>query len=281
VRSLYYCLGGGLGHITRFNAFCRTFSVTPDLFTNCEEVRNGKIKTAAASTCFPDTEEQKTKNSLADAFKKAIKSSRPEQIIIDAFPAGILGELAGIEELKNLECVFLARILKMSAYLRRLDSPLPDFAQIYVLEELIPDQSAYFSANATIENLVLTDDDAPIAECHIQQISGRWLIVHSENGEELHSLYKYAQNTAEIEKCRPDFAVIAPGVRPGWLPKQAIFANIYPAHELFPVATRVFSGAGFNIVRQMRQMRDKHFIMPFNRALDDQHYRAEKARNQI
>lgn len=281
MKSLYYCLGGGFGHITRFNAFCQTFSATPDLYTNCEAVRSGRIKTAAAGTYFPGIEEQKTKKALAESFRQAIKSSQADQIIIDAFPAGILGELADFDDLKSLECIFLARILKMPTYLKRVDGSLPAFSRIHILENLIPGQLNCFSPGYIVTNLELKDANPPIDLSCIEQVRGRWLIVHSGNSDELESLYRYALSTAEAEQCRPELAVIAPGNRPGWLPEGVVFFDIYPAHGIFKYAARVFSGAGFNIVRQMRHLMEKHYMLPFERALDDQHFRAAQAKFQI
>ncbi len=50
MKTLYYCMGGGLGHITRFLAFCHTTGVNADLVTNSPAAAQGLITLPKSST---------------------------------------------------------------------------------------------------------------------------------------------------------------------------------------------------------------------------------------
>lgn len=278
MRTLYYCMGGGLGHITRFAAFCNTTGLQPLLVTNCEAVRSGRIKVSSEQTFFPDQQEQHDQGLLRIWIEKILKETRCERFIIDSFPAGILGELSNLKALNSLHCEYLARILKLPAYLKRVSGNLPAFAKTYLLETLLPQQYQMLEKSDVI-NIDLNDPDlTEETPFHEPLPESFWLIIHSGNHEELKQLWLYATQTAELEKAKPDMLMISPGRRPDFLPESCRHFDVYPARQLLNKAKRVFSAAGFNIMRQMRRVATKHHVLPFNRALDDQFFRAANQR---
>lgn len=265
-------MGGGLGHITRFTAFCRTFDIRPTLLTNCEHVRSGRITVPAERVITPEAVETANSADFAAWVASAIDSCRPDKLIIDAFPGGIIGELCGLEQLKDIECCYISRILDLPAYQKRLFGNLPQLKKIYRVEKLGEDHERFLkSLNAPIENLALRyDSDATATE---QLPDNCWLVIHSGNNEELLQLWLFARQTADIENVWPRLAMVSPGPRPQFLPSEALHFDIYPADELLVQANRVFSAAGFNIMQQMRCFKTKHRVMPMTRALDNQFLR--------
>jgi hypothetical protein len=276
MTTAYYCMGGGLGHITRFTAFCRHFSLKPALLTNCEMVRSGQIKPLAGPIFIPDEADNINFASFRTWVSSAIECSRPKTLIIDAFPGGILGELCELPVLRQVQCIYLARILDLKAYKSRLTAALPVFTKIYRIEQFGDEQQQWLQTlNAPIEDLTLP---YPLTNSHEKVESTQlpdncWLIIHSGANDELEQLWQFARQTAEIEGQTPNFAMASPRNRPEFLPEKIAHYSLYPADNLIAQCTRVFSAAGFNIMQQMKVCRQKHHVMPMPRALDDQFLR--------
>jgi len=280
MTTAYYCMGGGLGHITRFTAFCRHFALRPALLTNCELVRSGMIEPDAGPIMIPDEAHCIDFDRFRAWVNNAIECIRPETVIIDAFPGGILGELCELPVLKHIECVYLARILDLKAYKSRLNGLLPEFTKIYRIEQLGDEQDQWIKAmRAPVDNLTLPHPSSGEHEVSekAELPDNCWLIVHSGNADELEQLWQFARQTAEIEGQAPTFAMVSPGSRPGFLPATIAHYSRYPADDLIAQCTRLFSAAGFNIMQQMKECRHKHFVMPMPRALDDQFLRCRLA----
>lgn len=276
MTAAYYCMGGGLGHITRFTAFCRHFAIRPALLTNCEMVRSGQIKPLAGPILIPDEADNVDFASFRNWASSAIESIRPKTLFIDAFPGGILGELCDLPALKQIECIYLARILDLRAYKSRLNGSLPAFTKIYSIEQLGDEQQKWLNTLQTpVEELTLPYPDEPSDDKseNPEVPDNCWLIIHSGSADELEQLWQFACQTAEIEGQTPAFALVSPGSRPEFLPECVAHFNRYPADSLIKQADRVFSAAGFNIMQQMKAYKYKHHVMPMNRALDDQFLR--------
>jgi len=278
MTTAYYCMGGGLGHITRFSAFCRHFALRPALLTNCELVRSGVIEPDAGPILIPDEADNTDFDSFRTWISSAIERCRPDKLIIDAFPGGILGELCDLPALKGIECNYLARILDLSAYQSRLSGALPAFTKIYRVEQLGDKQKIWLqSLQAPIEELALPYQVQDKKSDYIELPDNCWLIVHSGNTDELEQLWQLARQTAEIEEQTPAFAMVSPGRRPEFLPDTIAHYSLYPADDLIAQCTRVFSAAGFNIMQQMKNSSKKHHVLPMPRALDDQFLRCRLA----
>lgn len=279
MTSLYYCMGGGLGHITRFIAFCRHFAERPALITNCQQVQDGRIKVDAEPVLIPGNSDCCSLDSFVRWVENAIERCRPKRLIVDAFPGGILGELCEQQRYSDLEFIYLARILDLPAYRQRLTMPLPKFTRIYRLEPLGADQENWLqSLDVPVESLTLPYHRPERAkhahtEPDILLPDNCWLIIHSGNLDELEQLWLFAQQTAQLENANPAFVMVSPGTKPEFLPADVTHFDIYPANDLLQQANRVFSAAGFNIMQQMRQNPIKHHVLPMPRALDDQFLR--------
>jgi hypothetical protein len=189
------------------------------------------------------------------------------EIYVDAFPAGVLGELCGLTG--HLRAHHVARRLRWGVYARRLRGALPRFERTYVLEPLEPAHSAALTATSVeVETLELASPAAPPAAPPFDRRT--WLVVHSGPEAEVADLVRRAANE------RPPEAriVVASPTPPARLPENAVAIDHYPAASLYPHVERIFTACGFNAMRETAPYRDRHTFVPYGRALDDQFWRA-------
>ncbi|MFC4910848.1 hypothetical protein [Actinomadura gamaensis] len=247
-----YARGAGLGHLTRVRAALRALGREDEpvaLVSGSPFVQRG----APGWDVVP---------SLDDV--------RADEVWIDAFPAGINGEL---EIPDGRRVVHLARLLRWPVYEKLLPAVRPRFDVTYVCEPLAPAHEAFLrDVSDELKPLKLVD---PPARCDVQ-VDG-WLIVHSGPDDEIRELVGYALDMAAAEGASPTFTLIAPR-RPDGLPAQVVHHDVYPAWPLGARAERIVTAGGFNAVRQFAPWRERHRIMPFPRRLDDQFARAARVR---
>ena len=228
------------------------------------------------------SEQSNNKTDLKSWVSKQINKIKPDNLMIDAFPGGILGELTEIPELKEIQNIeYIARILKIDIYQKRITSNLPNFSKIWQIEKLGKEQNDFLEKLSKANNIPITSLKLIYpsfeVDSNIDLPKNCWLIVHSGNQEELKSLYDYACDTTLLENASPNFAVVGQIPRPDFLPKHIPYYFVYPVTSLLEKAAKVISGAGFNIMQQMSNMKEKHIVLPFERALDDQFLRVKLA----
>ncbi len=276
---LYYGFGGGLGHITRFNAFCYTFDIKPILLTAIKNISKGKIKPLAKDVIVLPQEYHQNKISFRKWIIDCINKIRPNKLIIDAFPGGILGELTDLKELNSIKVEYIARILKINSYSKRIEGNFPKFSKIWQIEKLDENQKNWLNKLAAANNInidyINLEYPDSFEDLKIELPKNCWLIVHSGSEKELQELYEYAKDIAIIENQSPNYVLIGQIPRPSFLDKSIPYYSIYPVNNLLKKADKVISGAGFNIMQQMNQMKEKHLILPFERPLDDQYLRVK------
>ncbi len=119
----YYALGGGLGHLTRAEAIHRAFRRRSNepfvVLDNCR---------VAARVTSPRLvlEDRPDSSALAALISALLSSLKPKALVVDAFPAGILGELASL--LGQTEPVKLAVVRRLRA----------EWVERWNLTELVP-----------------------------------------------------------------------------------------------------------------------------------------------
>ncbi|WP_433788959.1 hypothetical protein [Actinoplanes sp. CA-252034] len=251
-----YVRGGGLGHLTRIRAYLHT----------CHPGETATILTASAFTADPR---------VAGPHRllpvEALPSLRPSTLVVDAFPAGLDGELSAASVPPGARTIHLARLLRWDAYRRLLPADPIVFDETWLLEGLTAEHRASLGPAAP-----LTLGDPPSAAPRGVS-EGSWLVVHSGAWPEIQELLGYARDCAAAEGVRPRLVLVSPR-RPGELPADVEHVDAYPAWPLFAAAARVVTAAGFNAVRQMSRWRAKHLMLPFPRRFDDQFARAAAAR---
>ena len=258
-----YARGGGLGHLTRVRAYL--YTVHPGA-------------PATIRTGWPDD--------LAEL--------EPEEIVLDAFPAGLDGEVGAALVPAGVRVVHLARLLRWDAYRPLIPADPVRFDRTWLVEPVTGPHLAYLrSVSATVAPLELCDPpveplepSAPLKLSGSPAVerpggraaaSGDWLIVHAGPADEVMELVAYARETAALEGAAPRFVLVSP-TAPAGLPADVAHLDARPAWPLFAGAARIVSAAGFNTVRQAAPYREKHRMLPFPRRYDDQFARAVAAR---
>jgi hypothetical protein len=266
-----YANGGGLGHLTRIRAYLHTRRrdepatiVTGSPFAADPRVTGGRPVLSAPAGLDRDG---RTRWIGATLSRLA-----PAELVVDAFPAGLDGELTVRAIPPGTRVVHLARLLRWDAYRPLLPAEPPRFAETYLVEPVTAGHEAYLaSVSASVSALELTEPPSPG-----NPVEG-WLIVHSGPDPETTELIEYAREMAGLESLRPRLTLVSPS-RPHVLPPDVAHLDVYPAWPLFPSAERIITAAGCNIVRQLAHLRERHRMMPFPRRFDDQFARAARVR---
>lgn len=248
-----YAAGDGLGHLTRLRSVLHTLSL------------DGPVTVVTGSPFAADPRVTGGWQVVESAAGPA-----PDEVIVDAFPAGLRGELTRFPS--GTRVTHLARLLRWDAYRPLLPAVPPRFDRTFVLEPLNPAHDAYLrDVSDEVSPLVLTDPPSePI------DVDG-WLIVHSGPDLETLELVAYARDMASAERVRPPMTLVSPH-RPDGLPAEIVHLDVYPAHTPGPNVERIVTAAGFNAVRQFAPWRERHRMLPFPRSLDDQFTRAARAK---
>ncbi|GAA0548093.1 hypothetical protein [Actinomadura livida] len=261
---LCYASGDGLGHLTRLRAVLHTLGV------------DGPVTVVTASPFAGDPRVTGDWRIVRGTGVTGLAPDEvPEEVIVDAFPAGLKGELIrGDVILPGTKVTHLARLLRWDAYAPMLPADPPRFDRTFVLEPLAPAHEAYLRAvSDEIVPLALTDPPSEPVD-----VDG-WLIVHSGPEAETLELVAYARDMASAEGVRPPMTLVSPQ-KPDSLAPEVAYLDAYPAWRPGPNVQRIVTAAGFNAVRQFAPWRDIHRMLPFPRSLDDQFARAARARRE-
>ncbi len=290
--TLYYAMGGGLGHLTRARAVLHTLRVKEPvtLLTASPFADDPRVVGEAAVVRVPAGLEVDPFGYRAWLIE-TMGRLRPDAIYLDAFPAGLLGELCDFPFPSGVPIYHLARILRLPEYRRQLQGhgTMPRMARSYVLEPLSAEHAEWLRGLSD-EVLPLTLSDPPAPSQTGQEPTSideerrpMWLVVHSGPAAEVAELLSYAAEQARMEGVDPRLVRIAP--RPPFLahapgPEKdphLISLDVYPAEPLFRRADRIITGCGFNTMRQAAPFALRHRYLPFPRRFDDQYLRAAQA----
>ena len=118
-RLLCHALGGGLGPVTRTRAVLEATGSTAR--SRCSPRRGRRRWPAASSSAHPATTTPPTRRRSRAGSRARSPTSRPDAVLVDALPGGVLGELCGLAALDGLELRHTARLLRWAGYARRID----------------------------------------------------------------------------------------------------------------------------------------------------------------
>jgi hypothetical protein len=255
---LYYAIGGGLGHLVRARAVLHTLGVAARaaLLTASPFAADPRVVGDLPVVRVPDALDG-DRAALRRWIADLVAGVRPERLVVDAVPAGVLGELEGD---LGVPVDHVARLLRWPRYARRLDRPLPRIETTFVVEPLHDDHlAAVRAASAQVVALSLVDPPAPPRD----DAAGAALVVHAGPAREVRALAALAATTGHPVRV----------ARPG-----GPDLDVHPASALFAHAAAIVTAAGFNAMRQAAPFGDRHLCLPFPRPLDDQRTRARAVR---
>ena len=274
MRIVYYAIGGGLGHLVRARAFLHTLNLSNDavVLTASDYARDPRVVGDLEILRAP-RELDREPAAFRDWLLCELDRLGPDCLCIDAFPAGILGELCDLPD-TGVELWHVARLLRWDDYRAQLGGDCPYFQRVFRVEPLTPAHDAFLRTHSEgIEDLELVD---PPGGPPIEPAEPFWLIVHSGPAAEVAELIAYADEIRRVENADVKLQVISANA-PEELPMGTRVIDVFPATPYFPAAQRIFSAAGFNVMRQTRAYRRKQSIFPMVRKLDDQMERARRA----
>ena len=273
---LYYAMGGGLGHLTRARAFLHTLGLETEatLFTSSRLALDPRV-TGGLPVVHVPAELDGDRTGLRALLEQTLSDLAVQRVVVDAFPAGILGELAGWTPPPGLSLWHAARLLCWERYSADASPRLPRFEKTFVLEVLHDDhRHALEAASGEIRHVDLVDPPSPAPDPLEAPYA---LVVHSGPDEETADLVACARELLLADGSEARLVLVSPE-RPQDLAPDVRWHDTFPATALYAGAERIVAAAGFNVVRQTAAFRAKRFLVPYPRRFDDQFARAARAR---
>ncbi|MDF9795103.1 hypothetical protein OKW21_000366 [Catalinimonas alkaloidigena] len=283
--KLYYAVGGGLGHLSRAIAFIHT---RPDLnidntivmladrdIYQMEQAAFMEEKWRALRIAPIPLSFFKRFEKLSAYLKNWVNDNVPDQIYLDTFPEGIMGEW-NFEISKPAQLHYVGRYLNWPNYQQPV---FKSFDTLYKVDDWHPEQQSYLpllSPNTVEVKLQYPEAKVPggiLTQFQQWKEEGKdiWLVVHSEPAEEVEALLHYARDVAKAEQTSPVFVLCSQSKVDD---KQLdLHLSLFPAYGLFVHVDKIVTAGGFNLMQQAKHFRDKHRCMPFPRRFDDQFMR--------
>jgi hypothetical protein len=267
--KLFYTMGGGFGHLYRVSIFINQFKIKDFKILTTNQLAYTLFDSKNILFLAPETYPFEIEQFLQVEFPTLLVSD----LYIDTFPFGLLGELS-VEKIEYVKVHYIARRLIWEKY-KRVTEEKFRFSTIYQIEPL-EEEHRQFIASRT-DKLIQLDLHYPLPDISripfnlIPKQKPIWIVVHTFKKEEVESLLHYAEEVAALQNISPFFVVLsdqAIEVRNG------ICFSYFPAMDWFPLADRIFAGAGFNIAQQIKPFLSKTTLIPFPRLYDDQVWRA-------
>lgn len=273
---LYYAMGGGLGHLTRARAFLHTTGLDGEaaLFTSSSFADDPRVTGGLPVVKVPAGLDG-DRGGLRALLGRTIAELGVRRLVVDAFPAGILGELAAFQAPPGVETWHVARLLHWDRYAAEHPSLLPRFERTFVLEELHEEHRR--TLERTSGEVLALDLVDPTSAAREPVEPAYALVVHSGPDDETADLVACARELLRASRSRARLVLASPA-RPEEPLPDVTWIDRFPAASLFAAAERIVTAAGFNAVRQTEPFRAKRFLVPYPRRFDDQFARAARAR---
>jgi hypothetical protein len=264
---LYYAVGGGWGHFSRGMAVAHTLQIPLNKIV---------FLTSAVHIPAPDgyrvieipKELPFKKDPFVKFLNQLLEDIKPETLLLDTFPLGIMKELPELNWSGQTKVV--ARRMRWSVY--NCDIGTDKIVSAYVVEELEPPQLVWFNQNQVpLEkvNLVYPEmDNQSKIDLPLSKTKKNLLIAHSGSSEELNVL---------IEKAKTRFPdahiVLGCEKKVGKDFQQFDHIHVFPIYPFTDAFDYVVTAGGFNLLHQLKPVKAKHWVVPLDRRYDDQFLR--------
>jgi len=278
--TFYYAIGGGMGHLVRAYVYLQQSKIQQ--FKVITAVESGHLLFQQDQLLIIPELAQKEMTSLSQWLKAQIQLYAPVKMIIDTFPAGILGEIQA-ELVEGLHLQYMVRRLKWAEYSGKLQNLL-SFEKTFLLEPIESEHLEFITNNCQQINDLALDyrqlwqlSPVEIANSSKQEV---WMIVHSGPIDEVAQLVDFAREIADIQELKPKFWVFT---TVDFDPPKASVEVIrhFPAVHFFKAGTRLFTAGGFNSVQLHSYFEGIHHFLPFPRKYDDQFWRVRSVKSRL
>jgi hypothetical protein len=269
---VHYALGGGVGHLVRARAVLRAMGAGADavVLASSPHARHPHVA-QGLQIVSPPPELEPGGPAFRGWLSDRLADPRADRILVDAFPCGLFGELAAALP-AGVPVAHVARLLRWREYIETTGGRLPRFEVTYVVEPLGAEQLAGLAGcSGRVEPLPLGAPEQALPP--IEPPEPFWLVAHSGPRGEVATLIAYACETRAVEGV--EIAIVVASLDdPGPLPEGCRWLEMFPVAPLFGRARRLFTAAGFNVMREAAPWRERHRVLPFPRRFDDQFARA-------
>lgn len=262
-------LGGGYGHACRAAAALHTLhpGVSADVLVSDPDLPPALLAGHRAYT--PPQELRADPAALGAWISAWLQGRDPDLVWVDAFPAGVLGELDATMA-PGARWELLARHLLWERYALRLPADPPWFDRVWLTEDVDPAELAWLrEQGGELTRLALIDP--PLAAPEVELLTGCVLVIHSGPHDEVTTL------VADAAGLGGPVVVIAPRPPKVLPPGVTAWHHLAPAAPLAdrPEVRAVVTAGGASSLRQYAHLGPRHLVRPLPRPLDDQRLRAE------
>ena len=271
--NLFYAMGGGFGHLQRVRTLASQFVISPFKVITNNPLTPKIFGVNDIIWCRGENQHE-----LVNEIQMLLHSLHFDELFIDSFPAGLFGELKNFHKGK---LNYLARRLKWNMYTPLLENSTIHFNKTFNVEELEAGHMDFIRQNSNEVKSIALSYPEPKPERIPRELIPKemiWLIVHSFIAEEVEALTSYAKDVARMENKNPNFVVITDQKIDD---PEVNYVSYFPANDWYPLADRIFTGAGYNTLQEAKYFTDKLTILPFPRRYDDQVWRAKKFNSAI
>ncbi len=271
---LFYVQGGGLGHLTRTDKLIRFLGINAKdvvIITPSQFIHHFKQYTFITLS-WDDTVKQ-----WADIVNNTIATNTVNSFYVDTFPLGIKGELIPIyKRFKTLNYIYVVRVLKWEFYLSNMIELFrPHFNTALVLETIYDKHYHWIEAASKtiteIDTLQLynSNNHKPLID------SPYYLVVHSGDSKAVLELCKKVAEELK-DNTIPVFVITQVDVTINDS-RFIVKPKLYPVSQYFKYAKHIFTGAGFNLINELKSYKNKHTVYAFNKLYDDQVFRKQQS----
>ncbi len=286
--KLYYAMGSGLGHLARAAAFLLSQNIPSEqviLLTASHHIGFGGLPEGLEVLTIPSVFSQQKEN-YQSFLEGLIQQYNIEEVYLDAFPVGILGEWCFFGGQPDLKFYYIARLLNWEIYAPLLAGTNIQFVKTFCTEKLTTLHQAFVHAHSEsvlalslhYPEVAMSQQDTDTLEALRLKHPCLWLIVHSEPVEELEMLIAHAISCAALENIAPKYLVISQ-VRPSEAHEYLLYLEAIPNTFIFEKVDKIFTACGFNLMQQTQAYQHKHIFIPMQRRYDLQFERARRRRS--
>ena len=283
---LYHAPGGGLGHLSRGLSVMKTLGLPPETFLITYSGNDTvPIPQYTAPRLVPIKGDDPIE--FAGILDDLIGSLSINKLFVDTFPAGIVGELLLLK--RRVPMVLISRILKIKNYLLDLEeilkqNPFPEFEMVFRVETLNPEFINFLDNQKwRPEWISLIPHHSTKPDIFSEPF---YLVSHTGSAEEKEALlqlaieHKRETNFSGKILLTSSDQNLKTGSHPTGEISQVLGEKInieyifqYNISQYYDSAEKIFTGCGFNTLRELSQYRNKHISIPFERKYDDQFFR--------